>query len=54
MEKDILKQWKKLTITMSKEEDVTILLVAPTIHKILKREMQMKDLDSEPHTEMKA
>ena len=52
--KDVLKPWKELTIRMSKEDDVTISLIAPTLHQLLNQALQRKDFDSELITQMKA
>ena len=45
--KDIPKPWKELTVRICSKKEVTISLVAPTIHNLLNRELQRKDMDSE-------
>ena len=52
--KDILRPWKELTIRMSSETDVTISLIAPTIHRLLNKELHINDMDSEMDIQMKS
>lgn len=52
--RDILRPWKELTVRLSNEKEVTISLVAPTVHRLLTYELQRKDMDSELGIQMKA
>ena len=50
--RDILKPWKELTVRLSTENNVTISLIAPILHK-LHQVLQLKDYDSELAVQMK-
>lgn len=52
--KDILQPWKELTDRVGKESDVTISLIAPSLHKLLTKELQAKELDSELGAQIKS
>ena len=52
--KDILKPWKELTVRLSSEKEVTISLIAPILHRLLTKELQPKEMDSDLGIQMKA
>ena len=51
--KDILEPWKELTVMMSKENDATISLIAPSIYNLLHKQLQVQDYDSGFAAQMK-
>ena len=52
--RDILKPWKDLTVAISKESDVTIPLIAPTLHNLLNKILEEKPLDTLIGIQMKS
>ena len=45
--KDILKPWKELTVRLSSEKEATISLITPILHRLLTKELQPKEMDSD-------
>ena len=45
--KEVLKPYKELTVALSGEKEVTIPLIAPTMHNLLSRQLADKEVNSD-------